>query len=112
MSFYQQTDLTSIDVTAHLFANVEFCIMNGDDTITKAQMETWVHSNGGSLVQYPTVETNYIIAAKKSLKVQNIVAEATYNVIHAKWLRDCVHFNSIVPLQPKYEEFFVTISDI
>jgi DNA ligase-4 len=105
-SFYQPSDLSSVEITTQLFDQLEFCIMNGDDDIfTKAQMEAWVHRNGGKMVQNPTMDTHYIIASKKTLKVQNLITEGKWNVIYGKWLKDCIDFQTVLPLEPKYMMF-------
>ena len=109
-SIYQPSELSNVEIETHLFEPFEFCIMNGDndhgeDKITKSQMETWVHMNSGKLVQNPTMDTHYIIASKTTLKVQNIITEGKWNVIYSKWLKDCIDFQTVLPLQPKYMMF-------
>jgi len=76
--------------------------MNGDDTISKRDLETFIHKHGGTSVQYPTRDTFCVIAAREALKVRNLITKGDVDIIHYKWLSDCVQKEALISLEPRY----------
>lgn len=67
VQYFRPTDTTGISVDDSLFDGLEFCVMNGDDEFSKAQIELLLYQHGGGRVQTPTASTHYVIAAKKGM---------------------------------------------
>ncbi|KAL6068764.1 DNA ligase, variant 2 [Balamuthia mandrillaris] len=102
---FQDTDVSHVAVKQLLFRSKEFCVMSGDHDLSKQQLETLIHEYGGTKVQHPTASTFCVIAARETLKVKNLIQRGVCDVVHYKWLLDCVHANKEVPLEPKYMLF-------
>jgi hypothetical protein len=82
LKHFQPVDPSAVEVKGDLFANLEFCksvtctrdsttdrftgVMNGDQQQTKSALELMIHSYKGSTVQYPTINTFCVIAARES----------------------------------------------
>jgi DNA ligase-4 len=101
LKHFQPVDPSAVEVKGDLFANLEFCVMNGDQQQTKSALELMIHSYKGSTVQYPTINTFCVIAARETLKVQNLISREMYDVVHYKWLLECVQKESLVALEPR-----------
>ena len=56
-----------------MFAEREFCVINGPPRHTKAELERKIVEYGGEIVQNPGYETFCVLADKVNLKVKNIV---------------------------------------
>lgn len=94
-------DTSSVPVTASIFEGQSFCVMNGDDQHSKNDLEASIHQNGGTIVQYPLDKNTFVIAAKKAVKVQNLISQEIYDVIHYNWLLECLSQKKLLPLEPK-----------
>jgi hypothetical protein len=99
---FQPTDVTRVEPKGDFFDSLEFCVMNGDDEKPKAFLEQLIHEYKGATVQYPTTSTFCIIAARQTLKVQNLIRKGTFDIVHPKWLLDCIAKKTLVPLEPRY----------
>jgi hypothetical protein len=36
-----------------------------------------------------------------ALKVQNLMQKGTFDIVHLKWILDCVEKESLLPLEPR-----------
>ncbi|KAF2069812.1 hypothetical protein CYY_008872 [Polysphondylium violaceum] len=105
LSIFQDTDTSNVIPIQTIFQGLEFCVVKGDTEYPKSRLEIMIVECGGSKVQYPSSRTNYVIASKEVVKVQNIISSGTIDVIHFKWIVDCYNESRLISLGPKYMIF-------
>lgn len=49
--------------------------------------------------------TNFIVALKNVVKVQNLIDEGTYDILKPRWICESVSENGLLPLNPRYTLF-------
>lgn len=100
LSAFKDTDTSGIMVKNGLFAGDEFYVVQAAD---KAVIERLIVENGGVKVQNFMKNTKYVIAEDcYSMKVQTLIEKQQVNVIRPLWVYDCVKFNNLLQLCPKY----------
>eukprot|EP01116_Phalansterium_solitarium_P022237 TRINITY_DN7271_c0_g1_i3.p1 TRINITY_DN7271_c0_g1~~TRINITY_DN7271_c0_g1_i3.p1 ORF type:complete len:974 (-),score=418.09 TRINITY_DN7271_c0_g1_i3:27-2948(-) len=95
-------DVSTVQRSSELFGGVEMCVVNGDELHSKRDIELLIHKNGGRLVQHAGADTRFVIAGRRVLKVANLVHQAAHDIVHYRWLFDCINDSAAKPLQPKY----------
>ncbi|OWA54118.1 DNA ligase 4 [Hypsibius exemplaris] len=107
-SEYRPADLHGLEVTGHIFAGKELCVIGDGTKHSKQDLERLVAENGGSCVQNPTVRTFCIICQKKTNRANNLFNQLKLNVVLPDWLVRCAEAKAFVPWQP---EDFVFCTD-
>ena len=68
--------------------------------LSKQTVEKLVHFFGGNIVQNPIESTNYVVAAGDAgFKVVNLKKQGLYNIVHIRWILECVAASRLVPLK-------------
>ncbi|CAB3987149.1 DNA ligase 4 [Paramuricea clavata] len=99
---FAAADASTVEKKSKIFEGKEFYIVNGPPECGKVQIEKNVMENGGSIVQNPGKETFCVIAHKANVRVQNIIKQATCDVVHAFWLLECLESNKLLPWLPSH----------
>ncbi|EGG24891.1 DNA ligase IV [Cavenderia fasciculata] len=107
LSIFQDTDTSHILPSNNIFMGVEFCVINGDSrtslVASKARLETLIVENGGTKVQYPSpATTKYVVSSREVVKIQNLIHDGHFDIVHYQWLLDCIQEGKVLPLSPKY----------
>eukprot|EP01132_Coremiostelium_polycephalum_P002500 gene2500-3093_t len=105
MSIFQDTDTSNILPSCNIFQGLEFCVIKGDLEYTKSKLEIMIVENGGTKVQYPSKQTNYVVSSKEVVKIQNLIQSGFVDIVHLEWIVDCVMEKRLIPLGPKYMIF-------
>ncbi|KRX22582.1 DNA ligase 4 [Trichinella nelsoni] len=79
---------------SNIFQGRELCILNGNDTFTKENLEGKVVELGGTVVQHP-------VAGRQTVKVKSVVRASTVDVLKLSWLIRCIQTNSFIQWTPK-----------
>ncbi|KAJ8351482.1 hypothetical protein SKAU_G00229580 [Synaphobranchus kaupii] len=99
---FKAQDLSGVAKETDMFEDVEFCVMNGNDEHSKADLEKGVASCGGIVVQNPGKDTYCVIAAVENMRVKNLMASDQHDVVWATWLLECLERKQVVPWQPRH----------
>jgi DNA ligase-4 len=98
---FRGVDAASITKTCELFADKEFCVMvTSGKVMSKSDVEKKIVEFGGAVVQNPGAETYCIVADKTSLKVRNVIARGSYDVVRVEWLLRCIDQRRLVKWVP------------
>ncbi|KAK8076341.1 DNA ligase [Apiospora phragmitis] len=90
---------------SHVFKNLEFCVLS-DSTQprkSKAQVESIIKENGGTIKQKAVVDSKMILLAnKKVVKVASLIKAGEVEIIRPKWVYDCLAEgnNFVLPYEP------------
>ncbi|KRY19719.1 DNA ligase 4, partial [Trichinella patagoniensis] len=109
---------------SNIFQGRELCILNGNDTFTKENLEGKVVELGGTVVQHPGrflfhtiyiylfivyiqrclfvfgANTFCIVAGRQTVKVKSVVRASTVDVLKLSWLIRCIQTNSFIQWTP------------
>ncbi|XP_023828890.1 DNA ligase 4 [Salvelinus sp. IW2-2015] len=97
---FKSQDLSGVTKERNMFEDVEFCVMNGNEAHTKAELEKAVARCGGIVVQNPGPDTYCVIAAVENMRVKNLISSDQHDVVWAAWLLECLDRKQVVPWQP------------
>lgn len=89
--------------------------MNGDNEISKEELELLLYQHGATLTQHPTKNTFAAIASREGnpfsllrsansvlvIKVANLMKQGTVDIIKSKWVLECVTQEALVTLEPR-----------
>ncbi|KAK7069753.1 DNA ligase (ATP) [Halocaridina rubra] len=95
---FRPADLTQLVKKDDLFAALELCVLGGNETQTKHDVEKSIAEYGGSLTQHPRNKTYCIITDTKTLRVKNYIK--SHNVVRPSWISTCISNNRLVPWTP------------
>eukprot|EP01105_Mastigella_eilhardi_P010104 TRINITY_DN2365_c0_g1_i9.p1 TRINITY_DN2365_c0_g1~~TRINITY_DN2365_c0_g1_i9.p1 ORF type:complete len:411 (-),score=102.92 TRINITY_DN2365_c0_g1_i9:757-1989(-) len=110
LQLYRDTDTANVGVVEDVFHGKELCLLNVPTTHSKMQLETLIVQHGGTKVQHPTLNTYCAVAASKTLKVQNLIAQCVVDVVDITWLLDCLARKSMQRLEPKFDPVLFSCS--
>lgn len=99
---FKSQDLSAITKETDMFEDVEFCVINGNDEHSKAELEKVVARCGGIVVQNPGKDTYCVIAAVQNIKVKNLISSDQHDVVWATWLLECLENKQVIPWQPRH----------
>lgn len=99
---FRSQDLSAIAKETDMFEGVEFCVINGNDERSKAELEKDVARCGGVVVQNPGKDTYCVIAAVQNMRVKNLISSNQHDVVRAAWLVECLEKKQVVPWQPSH----------
>nr|XP_055036477.1 DNA ligase 4 [Misgurnus anguillicaudatus] len=99
---FKSQDLSAVTKETDMFEGVEFCVINGNDERSKAELEKDVARCGGIVVQNPGKDTYCVIAAVQNMRVKNLVSSNQHDVVWATWLVECLEKKQVVPWQPRH----------
>ncbi|XP_015339575.1 DNA ligase 4 [Marmota marmota marmota] len=95
-------NLSNVSKVSNIFEDVEFCVMSGTDSHPKPDLENRIAEFGGYIVQNPGPDTYCVIAGSENIRVKNIIASDTHDVVKPAWLLECFETKSCVPWQPRF----------
>lgn len=99
---FRDTDTSEVQVVSNLFEGFEFYIVNSEP-VAKAELERMIVSHSGNKVQNLLITTTHVISSKlDTIKVRNLLDHYDMDILKPQWVLDCIQFNSILPLKPKY----------
>ncbi|OWZ22048.1 DNA ligase [Phytophthora megakarya] len=119
---YSRADLEGIEQERNLFEGKEFCVLPGKyefpqttilslipggiieknaKQLSKQTIEKLLHSFGGTIVQNPIAgTTHYVVAAGDAgFKVVNLKKQGLFNIVHIRWVFNCVAASRLVSLK-------------
>lgn len=99
---FKSQDLSKVAKETDMFEEVEFCVINGDDEHSKAELEKGVARCGGIVVQNPGKDTYCAIAAVQNMRVKNLISSDQHDVVWATWLLECLENKQVIPWQPRH----------
>lgn len=99
---FDTKQLKTVEIVSSLFRDLEFCVMSGDDSSTKEELEALIQSHGGKTVIYPSQRTFAVIGSKKTLRISNIITEGNIDVVLLNWIRQCIKHACVIPLEPRH----------
>ncbi|ROL50006.1 DNA ligase 4 [Anabarilius grahami] len=102
ISHFKSQDLSAVAKEMDMFEDVEFCVINGDDEHSKADLEKGVARCGGIVVQNPGKDTYCVIAAVQNMRVKNLISSDQHDVVWAAWLLECLEKKQVIPWQPRH----------
>lgn len=102
ISHFKSQDLSAVAKEMDMFEDVEFCVINGDDEHSKADLEKGVARCGGIVVQNPGKDTYCVIAAVQNMRVKNLISSDQNDVVWAAWLLECLENKQVIPWQPRH----------
>lgn len=102
ISHFKSQDLSAVAKETDMFEDVEFCVINGDDEHSKADLEKGVARCGGIVVQNPGKDTYCVIAAVQNMRVKNLISSDQHDVVWAAWLLECLENKQVIPWQPRH----------
>lgn len=97
-SHFRPADLTKVVKKADVLAGKEICVMGGDESLTKQQIEKLIVEHGGSLTQHPKKDTFCIVSDTFSVRVNNYVK--SHNIVRPSWIELCVKRSALMPFGP------------
>ncbi|XP_046628908.1 DNA ligase 4-like isoform X1 [Neodiprion virginianus] len=110
---YNPCPTTAVSRISRLLDDKEICVVNGNDEISKEDVEKIVREHGGSIVQNPGGKTFCaIVGNANKLKVKNMIQGQKYNVVNLEWLLRATRPENFASLQPwlPWELLFATES--
>lgn len=99
---FKAQDLSTVTKETDMFEDVEFCVMSGSNTHSKAELEKAVACCGGIVVQNPGKDTYCVIAGVENVRVKNLIGSNQHDVLQASWLLECVDRKQVLPWQPRH----------
>ncbi|XP_026060113.1 DNA ligase 4 [Carassius auratus] len=99
---FKSQDLSTVTKEMDMFEDVEFCVINGNDEHSKAELEKVVARCGGIVVQNPGKDTYCVIAAVQNMRVKNLISSDQHDVVWATWLLECLENKQVIPWQPRH----------
>ncbi|CEG43549.1 atp-dependent dna ligase iv [Plasmopara halstedii] len=119
---YSRAELEGIELERNVFEGMQFCVVPGkyqvpplelklslpaiikeknDLHITKQGVEKLLHLFGGIVVQNPIVgSTHFVVASGDAgLKVANLRKQGLFNIVHIRWVFQCVSASHLVPIK-------------
>ncbi|KAK2908901.1 hypothetical protein Q8A67_004738 [Cirrhinus molitorella] len=99
---FKSQDLSAVTKETDMFEDVEFCVINGSDEHSKAELEKVVARCGGIVVQNPGKDTYCVIAAVQNMRVKNLISSDQHDVVWATWLLECLENKQVIPWQPRH----------
>ncbi|XP_068124119.1 DNA ligase 4 [Hyperolius riggenbachi] len=102
VSHLKAPDLSSIEKESTMFEEVEFCVMSGTETHSKAKLESMIAACGGIVVQNAGQDTYCVIVGATNVRVRNIIVADKHDVVRAAWLLECFENKTFVPWQPHH----------
>ncbi|KAL7845764.1 hypothetical protein AOLI_G00239560 [Acnodon oligacanthus] len=99
---FKSQDLSAVTKEMDMFEDVEFCVMSGNDTHSKAELEKAVARCGGIVVQNPGKDTYCVIAGSENMRVKNLIRSDQHDVVWASWLLECLERKQVLPWQPRH----------
>ncbi|KAI4882046.1 hypothetical protein NFI96_007673 [Prochilodus magdalenae] len=99
---FKSQDLSAVTKETDMFEDVEFCVMNGNDKHSKAELEKAVARCGGIVVQNPGKDTYCVIAAMENMRVKNLIRSDQHDVVWSSWLLECLDRKQVLPWQPRH----------
>lgn len=98
-----------------VFDGLEFCVLSESlkpYKKTKAELETIIKENGGTVSQRAAPSTNMVhIADKKVVKVASLIKSEDANIIRPKWIKHCLEQDGTPFLLPYEEQHLFHASD-
>ncbi|CAG8588571.1 7421_t:CDS:10 [Ambispora gerdemannii] len=94
-----------------LFKNMDFCIMQQK---SKQELQRQIKEHGGNLFQHPEGSPQiYVISdSDKYFSVKNLIKKEKCDIIHPRWITDCIEAGRVIPLNPKYMVFTTESTEI
>lgn len=99
---FRSQDLSAVVKETDMFEDVEFCVINGSEEHSKAELEKGVARCGGIIVQNPGKDTYCIIAGVENMRVKNLISSDQHDIVWASWLLECLDQKQVVPWQPRH----------
>lgn len=99
---FRSQDLSAVVKETDMFEDVEFCVINGSEDLSKAELEKGVARCGGVIVQNPGKDTYCIIAGVENMRVKNLISSDQHDIVWASWLLECLDQKQVVPWQPRH----------
>ncbi|XP_062384175.1 DNA ligase 4 [Sardina pilchardus] len=99
---FRSQDLSAISKETDMFEDVEFCVINGTEEHSKAELERGVARCGGIIVQNPGKDSYCIIAGVENMRVKNLISSDQHDIVWASWLLECLDQKQVVPWQPRH----------
>ncbi|XP_051558436.1 DNA ligase 4 [Myxocyprinus asiaticus] len=99
---FKSQDLSAVTKEIDMFEDVEFCVINGNDNHSKAELEKGIARCGGIVVQNPGKDTYCVIAAVQNMRVKNLISSDQHDVVWAAWLVECLENKQVIPWQPRH----------
>ncbi|XP_022104577.1 DNA ligase 4-like [Acanthaster planci] len=99
---FMAADVSEVTKVSEMFAEREFCVINGPPSHSKTELEKKIVEYGGQVVQNPGYETFCVLADKVNLKVRNIISCDIYDVVRTEWLLTCLEEKKCLPWLPSH----------
>ncbi|CAF1107169.1 unnamed protein product [Rotaria magnacalcarata] len=97
-SRFRGIDQQAVKQTGHFFANLEFCIMEGNEKHAKAELEKLVYENGGTCVQNALAKTHCVITDNpSSIRLRTLIKNKQVDIVHIAWLIRCIEQHNLLP---------------
>jgi len=112
---FQSRDLSGIKQESCVLKDLVFCVLTGNESFTKQQLQEKVVSNGGKIVENPGSLTYCVIVGNtENIRVNNCLKSNKYNVVKVDWLISCLREGILLSWKPndmlsctdKYKEIF------
>ncbi|CAG8445348.1 10309_t:CDS:10 [Ambispora leptoticha] len=81
---------------------------------SKQELQRQIKEHGGNLFQHPegSAQINVISDSDKYFTVKNLIKKEKCDIIHPKWITDCIEAGRVISLSPKYMVFTTEATEI
>lgn len=117
-SRFRGIDQQAVKQTGHFLATLQFCVMEGNAKISKADLEKLIYENGGTCVQNAVPKTHCVITGTavtrmraricehssrldnpSSIRLRTLIKNKQYDIVHIAWLLRCVEHKELLSYQ-------------
>lgn len=98
---FQAADTSQVKQESDMLSNKEICVYNGSKEYSKAELEKLIVKFGGKVVQNPDSITNFVLADKVTVRVNNLVKANSHDIIKVSWFLKCAQAFHLFPWTPQ-----------
>lgn len=91
-----------IKIESQLFKGLKFCVLGGDEELSKQEVEKLIQSHSGIVTPLPTDDIIGVISSKKTIRVSNIINKGDIDVILVRWIKSCISNKRVLSIEPRH----------
>ncbi|CAI2176822.1 16107_t:CDS:10 [Funneliformis geosporum] len=102
------SNIGQVEEKSMIFKDMKFHIMlTKYKENTKADFERMIKEHGGSYSQHPGNDSEIRLIAEdaSNFRVKNLINQGVRDIIHPRWILECINAFKLIPLSPKYMVF-------
>ncbi|CAB4409290.1 ATP-dependent DNA ligase [Rhizophagus irregularis] len=102
------SNIGPVEEKSMIFKDMKFHIMlTKYKEYTKSDFERMIKEHGGSYSQHPGSDSEIHLIAEdaSNFRVKNLISQGVRDIIHPRWITECIDALKLIPLSPKYMVF-------